>query len=34
MVREHAKMLGTHTVDQLHEIAGDVTPDDFPPLEV
>jgi len=34
MVREHAKALGTHTVDQLHEIAGDVTPADFPPVEV
>jgi len=32
MVREHAKALGTHTVDQLHEIAGDVTPADFPPV--
>ena len=33
MVREHAKALGTHTVDQLHEIAGDVTPADFPPVD-
>lgn len=30
MVREHAAMLGEHTVDEIHEIAGDVTPDDFP----
>lgn len=30
MVREHARMLGQHTLDGLHEIAGDVTPADFP----
>jgi hypothetical protein len=32
-VREHAKMLGKHTIDALHEIAGDVTPADFPPVD-
>jgi hypothetical protein len=30
IVREHAKMLGKHTLDALYEIAGDVTPADFP----
>jgi hypothetical protein len=32
VVREHAKRLGSHTVDVLHEIAGDVSPADFPPV--
>jgi len=32
MVREHSRMLGQHTLDALHEIAGDVTPNDFPPV--
>ena len=31
-VREHASMLGRHTIDALYEIAGDVTPADFPPV--
>ncbi|HZR94607.1 MAG TPA: nickel-binding protein [Gaiellaceae bacterium] len=31
IVREHAQMLGRHTIEGLHEIAGDVTPADFPP---
>ncbi len=30
VVREHAKMLGEHKIEALHEIAGDVTPADFP----
>jgi Protein of unknown function (DUF4242) len=30
IVREHSKKLGNHTLDELHEIAGDVTPADFP----
>ena len=30
MVREHAENLGDHSVDAIYEIAGDVTPDDFP----
>src|ERR1051326_8784383 len=33
MVREHSRKLGQHTLDALHEIAGDVTPADFPPVE-
>lgn len=32
IVREHGKKLGRHTIDALHEIAGDVTPADFPPV--
>ncbi|MFL5958842.1 MAG: nickel-binding protein [Gaiellaceae bacterium] len=34
VVRAHSRMLGQHTLDALHEIAGDVTPDDFPPVTV
>jgi hypothetical protein len=30
MVREHAERLGDHSVDRVFEVAGDVTPDDFP----
>ncbi len=30
MVLEHAERLGDHVVDKVYEIAGDVTPDDFP----
>ena len=32
VVREHSKLLGRHHIDALHEIAGDVTPADFPPV--
>jgi hypothetical protein len=32
IVREHSKKLGEHKIDALHEIAGDVTPADFPPV--
>jgi hypothetical protein len=32
LVREHASRLGRHEIDLLEEIAGDVTPADFPPL--
>ena len=31
VVMEHSKRLGRHHVEALHEIAGDVTPADFPP---
>jgi hypothetical protein len=31
-IREHARMLGEHRIELLREIAGDVTPADFPPL--
>jgi hypothetical protein len=30
MVREHAGRFGDHSVERIYEIAGDVTPDDFP----
>jgi hypothetical protein len=30
MVRDHARTLGDHFVETIYEIAGDVTPDDFP----
>ena len=33
MVREHATRLGDHVVETVYEIAGDVTPDDFPLTE-
>ena len=29
-VQAHSAALGQHTLDELHEIAGDVTPADFP----
>ena len=32
MVREHSSRLGRHKLAGLHEIAGDVTPADFPPV--
>jgi hypothetical protein len=31
IVRLHGEKLGRHQVDGLYEIAGDVTPADFPP---
>jgi hypothetical protein len=30
MVREHSKELGEHIIDVIHEIAGDVSPEDLP----
>jgi hypothetical protein len=30
MVRDHAKELGEHVIDVIHEIAGDVSPADYP----
>ena len=33
MVREHASRLGDHVVTTIYEIAGDVSPDDFPLTE-
>ena len=32
MVREHSSRLGQHKIAFLSEIAGDVTPADFPPV--
>jgi hypothetical protein len=31
-VRSHGSRLGQHTIDDVLEIAGDVTPADFPPV--
>ena len=30
MVREHSKELGDHIIDVIHEVAGDVSPEDLP----
>lgn len=30
VIREHAKTLGSHVIDHVYEIGGDVSPDDFP----
>ena len=30
-VHAHSKRLGAHRIEAIHEIAGDVTPADFPP---
>jgi uncharacterized protein YabN with tetrapyrrole methylase and pyrophosphatase domain len=30
MVRHHARLLGQHVVENVYEIGGDVSPDDFP----
>ena len=32
MVMAHSRRLGDHTIEGLLEIAGDVTPADFPPV--
>lgn len=32
VVRAHSTRLGQHEIDSLDEIAGDVTPADFPPV--
>jgi hypothetical protein len=33
VVREHAALLGDHSVNEIYEIAGDVSPDDFPLID-
>ena len=33
MVREHASLLGDHFVEEIYEIAGDVSPADFPLID-
>jgi hypothetical protein len=33
MVRDHAKQLGFHEILALYEIAGEITPADFPPAD-
>lgn len=30
IIRQHAEMLGAHVVDEIYEIGGDISPDDFP----
>ena len=30
LLHEHATVLGSHVIDQIQEIAGDVSPADFP----
>jgi Protein of unknown function (DUF4242) len=30
MVREHGRLLGDHFIEEIYEIAGDVSPSDFP----
>ena len=32
LVRAHSSRLGQHEIDSIDEIAGDVTPADFPPV--
>ena len=32
-INAHAEMLGQHTIDGVFEVAGDVTPADFPPIQ-
>ncbi|MDX6513752.1 MAG: hypothetical protein QOE36_3256 [Gaiellaceae bacterium] len=32
IVRQHADQLGLHQIETIYEIAGDVTPADFPPV--
>jgi hypothetical protein len=29
LIREHAEMLGEHTIERIYEIGGDISPDDF-----
>jgi hypothetical protein len=29
LIREHAEMLGDHTITGIYEIGGDISPDDF-----
>ena len=33
MVREHSQLLGDHFIQEIYEIAGDVTPGDFPLID-
>jgi hypothetical protein len=32
VVLRHSRQLGEHVVEEVYEIAGDVTPEDFPPI--
>jgi hypothetical protein len=31
-IQAHSELLGQHTIDGVFEVAGDVTPADFPPI--
>jgi hypothetical protein len=33
MVRQHAELLGDHSIQEVYEIAGDVSPADFPLID-
>ena len=33
MVRDHAELLGDHFIQEIYEIAGDVSPADFPLID-
>jgi hypothetical protein len=33
MVREHAELLGDHSIQEIYEVAGDVSPADFPLID-
>ena len=33
IVLEHSRMLGDHVIASIYEIAGDVSPDDFPLID-
>ena len=33
MVRDHADLLGDHSIQEIYEIAGDVSPADFPLID-
>lgn len=32
-IHAHSKLLGSHVIDEVYEVAGDVTPEDFPLTE-
>jgi hypothetical protein len=32
VLMKHSRQLGDHFVDEVHEISGDIGPEDFPPL--
>ena len=32
-IKEHSRLLGDHFIEVIHEIAGDVSPDDFPLID-
>jgi hypothetical protein len=32
-IQAHSKLLGSHVIDEVYEVAGDVTPEDFPLTE-